>query len=150
MPSGKTVGTTEYHAVGGNQRDEDAEDLVKLIGEGLHQELDTGGQCGDDHHENRQAHGSIHHPAYQRYGHAGAAQYQDRGQPESQGIDSGVAHAEQRTESEKLHQCRIVLPEPIGAQLAIAGIAHGSFLCCPAICVFKSLALLAWKYCKAW
>ncbi|MDT4885965.1 hypothetical protein FQZ97_1222640 [compost metagenome] len=46
-------GAAEDDAVGGDQRNEDAENLVQLVSEGLHQQFDAGGQRGDDHDEHR-------------------------------------------------------------------------------------------------
>ena len=122
---GEPVGASKDDAVGGDQRDEDAEDLVQLVGEGLHQQLDAGGQRGDDHHERRQAHRGVDHASHQRDTDIRTGQYQHGRQAKAEGVDRRVADAEQRAETEQLHQRWIVLPQAVDGQFAVAGCAHG-------------------------
>ena len=89
---GKGFSPAEDDAVGGDQRNKDAEDLIQLIGEGLHQQFDAGGQGGNDHHEHRQAHGIGDLTADQRHGGVGGRQYQGRGDAHAEGVDHRVTH----------------------------------------------------------
>ncbi len=101
------------HAIGHDQRDEDTENLVQLIGKSLHQQLDTGGQRGNDHHKRRQANGVGYRAADQGHGEVGAGQHQHGCQPEAQGVDYRAADAQQWTEAKQLHQTWVVVPEAI-------------------------------------
>ena len=84
------LGAAEDHAVGGDQRDEDAEDLVQLVGPGLHQQFDAGGQRGDDHDERRQPDRLAHRAAHQRYRGIGAGQHEHGGQAQAEGDRKSV------------------------------------------------------------
>ena len=54
--AGESIGASQDHAVGRDQWQEDAQDLVQLVGEGLHEQLNAGNRCRDNHHEGGQAH----------------------------------------------------------------------------------------------
>ena len=112
------LGATEDHAVGGDQRDEDAEDLVQLVGPGLHQQFDAGGQHGDDHDERRQPDRLAHRAAHQRYRGIGAGQHEHGGQAQAEGVDRRVAGAQQRAQAEQLDQARVVAPQAVAGDLA--------------------------------
>ena len=122
---GKGIGPAEDDAVGDDQRDEDAENQEQLVGIGLHQQFDTGGDRSNDHDEGGQAHGVGYRMADQRYRDIGHHQHQNGGDAQPEGVDCAAAYPQQGTQAQQLHQSRVVVPQAVGGQFRVALVSHG-------------------------
>ena len=59
--SGKRIGPAQNNAVGGDQRQKNAQNLVELVAIGLHQQFGGGNRRRDDHDKYRQSNGVRDH-----------------------------------------------------------------------------------------
>ena len=115
---GKRIGACQHDAVGGDERNENAQHQIERMHECIHRQVDHGDQRRDDEHEHRDADFMRNKMAHARYRTAGGRHHQHGGQAERQGVDHGVADRQQRAQAEQLHQARVLLAETVLKQAA--------------------------------
>ena len=125
--AGKGFGSSQDGAVGDDQWNKDSQYLVKLVGEGFHQQFGAGYKGGDNNHKGGQPYGIANMVANQRDYAVGADQYHQGGNTQSQCIDYGAGYRQQRAETQQLDQRRVVVPESVFADFRDSYFAH-----CPA------------------
>ncbi len=110
---GEGLGAADDGAVGDDERDEDAENLVQVMEPGIHAQFHGGDEGGDDQHEYRQAHLLAYPVADQGDRGVGGHQYQGGGDSQAHAVHQGVGDRQQGTEPQQCHQRLVVVPQAL-------------------------------------
>jgi hypothetical protein len=115
---GEGLDARQHDAVGDDQRDEDAEHQVQLVQLGVEQQINHRHQRSDDQDEHRDTNFVRDEVSQRSDRDIGDRHDDDRRQRKHDAVDQIGGHGKQRTKAEDLHQARVLVPEPIGANLA--------------------------------